>query len=143
MIRNAAKAGIRAQVQHVDPRRGALRTDAWARRRHLQHLRLRQGEQEPPLTEAGRITEEMSWDRITYFLKRVMPVAEEYKSGWPATRTIRGCPATRVPRVNRVLGSVDGLKRFISIVPSQYHGLNLCQGTVSEMLKNGARRSMT
>jgi mannonate dehydratase len=30
---------------------------------------------------------------------------------------------------------VDGLKKFISISPSPYHGLNFCQGTVSEMLE--------
>jgi mannonate dehydratase len=40
--------------------------------------------------------------------------------------------------VHRVLGSVDGLKRFIEINPSPYHGLNFCQGTVSEMLKDPA-----
>ncbi len=38
--------------------------------------------------------------------------------------------------VHRVLGNVDGLKKFIAITPSPYHGLNFCQGTVSEMLKN-------
>jgi mannonate dehydratase len=37
--------------------------------------------------------------------------------------------------VHRVLGSVDGLKKFISLSDSPYHGLNFCQGTVSEMLK--------
>jgi mannonate dehydratase len=36
--------------------------------------------------------------------------------------------------VHRVLGSVAGLKRFIEIRPSLFHGLNFCQGTVSEML---------
>ena len=36
--------------------------------------------------------------------------------------------------VDRVLGTVDGLKKFISIKESPYHGLNFCQGTVSEML---------
>ena len=36
--------------------------------------------------------------------------------------------------VNRVLGTVDGLKKFIAIQESPYHGLNFCQGTVSEML---------
>ena len=36
--------------------------------------------------------------------------------------------------VETVLGSVDGLKRFITISPSAYHGFNFCQGTVSEML---------
>ena len=33
-----------------------------------------------------------------------------------------------------MLGTVDGLKRFITIQESPYHGLNFCQGTVSEML---------
>jgi len=34
---------------------------------------------------------------------------------------------------------VDGLKKFIEIEPSPYHGLNFCQGTVAEMLdKPGA-----
>jgi len=34
-----------------------------------------------------------------------------------------------------VLGSVDGLKRFVDMVDSPYHGLNFCQGTVAEMLQ--------
>ena len=37
--------------------------------------------------------------------------------------------------VPRVLGSVDGLKRFLDLAPSKYHGLNFCQGSVAEMLK--------
>ena len=35
-----------------------------------------------------------------------------------------------------MLGTVDGLKRLVSIKESPYHGLNFCQGTVSEMLAN-------
>jgi mannonate dehydratase len=31
---------------------------------------------------------------------------------------------------------VDGLKKFVAIAPSKYHGLNFCQGTVAEMLKD-------
>jgi len=38
--------------------------------------------------------------------------------------------------VNRVLGTVDGLKKFIAIQQSPHHGLNFCQGTVCEMLEN-------
>ena len=41
--------------------------------------------------------------------------------------------------VDRVLGSVEGLKQFIELYPSAYHGLNFCQGTVSEMLENPAK----
>ena len=38
--------------------------------------------------------------------------------------------------VDTVLGSVEGLKRFVAIRESPYHGLNFCQGTVSEMLQD-------
>jgi mannonate dehydratase len=41
--------------------------------------------------------------------------------------------------VDRVLGTVDGLKRFIAIRESPYHGLNFCQGTVAEMLRDPGR----
>ena len=35
-----------------------------------------------------------------------------------------------------MLGTVNGLKKFVSIKESPYHGLNFCQGTVSEMLQD-------
>ena len=66
----------------------------------------------------------------------MVPVAEEAKvrialhpqdPAMPKETGFRG--------VHTVLGSVDGLKRFVNIVPSPYHGLNFCQGTVSEMLE--------
>ena len=100
--------------------------------------------QEPPLTEAGPTSADMMWERITYFLKRVVPVAEQNKvkmachphdPGMPADKGFRG--------VHRVLGSVAGLKRFIEINASPYHGLNFCQGTVSEMLKDPNRELPT
>jgi mannonate dehydratase len=36
--------------------------------------------------------------------------------------------------VKRVMGTVDGLKKFVQMHESPYHGLNFCQGTVTEML---------
>jgi mannonate dehydratase len=41
--------------------------------------------------------------------------------------------------VTRVLGTVEGLKRFVVTHESPYHGLNFCQGTVAEMLDEPAR----
>jgi mannonate dehydratase len=35
--------------------------------------------------------------------------------------------------IHCVLGSVEGLKKLVSICESPYHGLNFCQGTVAEM----------
>jgi mannonate dehydratase len=95
--------------------------------------------QEPPLTEAGRVTAEMMWERITYFLNRVIPVAARNKVKMACHPHDPGMPAdTGFRGVHRVLGSVEGLKRFVEINASPYHGLNFCQGTVSEMLSHPA-----
>lgn len=86
------------------------------------------------LTEAGPVSPEDMWANIEYFLERVVPVAEEARVRLachphdPAVPHVGGLRG-----VHCVLGSVDGMKRFIEIMPSAYHGLNFCQGTVSEM----------
>lgn len=141
MIRNAAKAGI-PMLKYNLTLLGVVRTPSTPGRGGATYSTFvyDQAKQDPPLTEAGPVSEEMMWERITYFLKRVLPVAEEYKvkmachphdPGMPKDRGFRG--------IHRVLGSVDGLKRFIRIVDSPYHGLNFCQGTVSEMLEHPGR----
>ncbi|MBI3909324.1 MAG: mannonate dehydratase [Armatimonadetes bacterium] len=138
MIRNVAKAGIPA-VKYNLTLLGVVRTAPTPGRGGAQYSTFvyEKAEQDPPLTEAGPVSEEMMWERITYFLERVVPVAEKcrvrmachpHDPGMPRDRGFRG--------VQRVLGSVDGLKRFIEIAPSEYHGLNFCQGTVAEMLEN-------
>jgi mannonate dehydratase len=38
--------------------------------------------------------------------------------------------------VTRVLSTVAGLKKFVQMRESPYHGLNFCQGTVAEGLEN-------
>ena len=137
MIRNAAKAGI-PMLKYNMSILGVVRTESTPGRGGCTYSTFdlsRAANKDEP-TEAGKVSEEQAWDRITYFLKRVIPVAEEYKvkvachphdPGMPRDVGFRG--------VHRVLGNVDGLKKFISINPSPYHGLNFCQGTVSEMLK--------
>ena len=137
MIRNAAKAGIPALKYNLTIL-GVVRTESTKGRGRAVYSTFvyDQAKQEPPLTEAGRATEAIMWERITYFLKRVIPVAEEYKVRMACHQHDPGMPRPQGFRgVDRVLGSVDGLKRFIEITPSPYHGLNFCQGTVSEMLK--------
>jgi len=142
MIRNASRAGIPALKYNLTIL-GVVRTAPTRGRGGALYSTFvyEQARQDPPLTEAGPVSAEQMWERITYFLKRVVPVAEEYKvrlachphdPGMPADKGFRG--------VHRVLGSVEGLKRFIEIVPSPYHGLNFCQGTVAEMLENPAQQ---
>lgn len=92
--------------------------------------------QDPPLTAAGPVDADTYWERITYFLDRVVPVAAEHKVRLACHPQDPGMPTGKGWRgVETVLGSVDGLKRFIAIAESPFHGLNFCQGTVAEMLE--------
>lgn len=79
------------------------------------------------------VSAETVWEGITYFLERVVPVAEKagvrlacHPQDPPTPPGFRGMP--------RALGTVEGLKRFVSIAESDYHGLSFCQGSVAEML---------
>lgn len=136
MIRNAARAGI-PMLKYNMSILGVVSTEpvtsrGGAKSRAFSYAKAKQ---EPPLTEAGPVNEDVYWERITYFLKRVMPVADEYKMKLACHPHDPGMPKDKGYRgVHTVLGSVDGLKKFLAIVNSPNHGLNFCQGTVSEML---------
>ena len=90
------------------------------------------------LTDAGVVTADMYWERLTYFLDRVVPVANEYKV------RIANHPNDSIPPpggyrgVDPVLATPAGLKRYVTIRDSPYHGLNLCLGVLSEMMMNPA-----
>lgn len=45
-------------------------------------------------------------------------------------------PPEGVQGITRVLDNVEGLKKFVSIQDSPYHGFNLCLGSVAEMLQD-------
>ncbi len=79
---------------------------------------------------------ELFWERITYFLERVIPVATEYKVKMACHPHDPGVPSGGYRGVERVLGTVDGLKQFIEIAESPYHGLNFCVGTIASNLQN-------
>jgi mannonate dehydratase len=137
MIKNCAAAGIPGIKYNMSilgvlrtgrvPGRGDATYSAWS---------LKTAHPETPLTRAGRVTADRFWERITYFLDRVIPVADEYKVRMACHPQDPGVPPEGYQGVDRVLGTVDGLKKFLSIKESPYHGLNFCQGTVSEMLQD-------
>ena len=88
---------------------------------------------DPPLP-TGPVNADMFWERIEYFIQRVIPVAEEFKVRMGCHQHDPGMPPGIGYRgIDRVLGSIAGVKRFIALHPSPFHGLNFCQGTISEM----------
>ena len=84
----------------------------------------------------GPIDAEEMWGRIEYFLKAVVPVAAEAKVKLSCHPPDPPVPADNPWKIAQVLDTVDGLKKFVSICDSDYHGLTFCQGTISEMLRN-------
>jgi mannonate dehydratase len=91
-----------------------------------------------PLTRAGTVDAARFWERITYFLDAVVPVAAQHKIRLACHPHDPGVPPAGYQGVDRVLGTVEGLKKFITIRENPYHGLNFCQGTVCEMLQQPA-----
>ncbi len=80
-----------------------------------------------------------TWERLEYVLTRIVPVAEEYKVKLACHPQDPPAPPDIAQGTSVALGTVDGLKRFLSIAESDYHGLCFCQGTVCEMLQDPGR----
>jgi len=85
----------------------------------------------PVLPDVGEHSAEQLWERLEYFLKAVVPVAEEVgvrlsvHPNDPPPPVFRGCA--------QILGSIEGLKRVIDIVPSPANGITWHTGCMTEM----------
>jgi len=134
LIENLARAGIPAAKYNLNII-GIPRTPDEPGRGGSMNASFRwdKADHDAPPTKIGTLSEDENWERIDYFLERVVPVAE-------AAKIRLAChphdpytpPGYR--GVTRVLGTVEGLKKFVQMRESPYHGLNFCQGTVGEML---------
>jgi mannonate dehydratase len=140
MIRNCAAAGIPCLKYNMSIL-GVLRTGRTPGRGDTSYasFKLADARADPPLTKAGEVGADRYWERITYFLERVIPVANEYKVRMACHPNDSMTPPEGYQGVHAVLSTVDGLKKFVSIQESPYHGLNFCQGTVAEMLQDPGR----
>lgn len=82
-----------------------------------------------PLTEAGIVTEEQLWENLEYFMQRIVPVAEQAKVKLALHPD--DPPITPIRGVSRILRSAAALQRAIDLVPSEFNGITLCQGTLA------------
>ena len=84
-----------------------------------------------PLTEYGIVNMDKMWDNWEYFIKRVIPVAEEadvrlaLHPDDPPVPSLRG--------IARPFTSFEAFKRVIDTVDSEYNGLSFCMGCWAEM----------
>ena len=140
MIRNCAAAGIPCLKYNMSIL-GVLRTGRKPGRADTSYsyFTLADAKADPPLTRAGVVSPDTYWERISYFLERVIPVANEFKVRMACHPNDSMTPPEGYQGVHAVLSTVEGLKKFVSIQESPCHGLNFCQGTVSEMLQDPGR----
>jgi mannonate dehydratase len=85
----------------------------------------------PPLPEEGAHNLEEMWANITYFLKAVIPVAEQ--SGVRLALHPNDPPAPLSRGSEQIMGTVEGWKRLIEIVKSPSNGITFDCGVTREM----------
>ena len=87
--------------------------------------------QRGPLTEHGEVGEDLLWKALEYFLKAVVPVAEE--SGVKLAMHPCDPPLSPIRGIGRIMTSPENFQRLIDLVPSPNNGLTFCQGCFTEM----------
>ena len=84
-----------------------------------------------PLTQYGEVSKETMWKNLEYFLRAVIPEAEQLGMKLamhpddPQVDSIRG--------ISRIMTTVDNFKRLVDLYPSPSNGITMCQGNFSLM----------
>lgn len=77
------------------------------------------------------MTDEQSWDNLTYFPEAVIPTAEA--AGVKLALHPDDSPISPIAGMARVFRSYAALKRLIEIVPSDLNCLTFCVGAITAM----------
>ncbi len=89
------------------------------------------------LSESGAVSRDEVFERASYFLERIMPVAEE--NGIQMACHLNDPPSPVMNNVEKWNWPVfEGLKRFSELVDSPFHGFNFCCGVAAEGLEKPA-----
>jgi mannonate dehydratase len=84
-----------------------------------------------PLTEYGAVGEDQMWDALEYFLKAVVPVAEQ--AGVKLAMHPDDPPLSPIRGLGRIMRSIDNYQRLLDLYPSPMNGIALCQGNFTLM----------
>ncbi|MBI2951975.1 mannonate dehydratase [bacterium] len=131
-IRNMGKAGIPILGYHWMPNR-VWRTSATTPGRGGAQVTSFDMDlvKDAPLTHDRVFTEEEMWKNYEYFMKAVLPVAEE--AGVRLALHPDDPPVASLGGVARLFRDFEGFRRGMEIAPSPNSGLDFCVGCWSEM----------
>lgn len=83
------------------------------------------------ITDAGATTDEMMWENLEYFIKRIVPAAEaaEVKLAMHPDDP----PISPMWHLSRIMRSRENFERLFAIAPSSVNGMTFCQGCFAEL----------
>ena len=107
------------QLKHFDLRKESMDLPGWMAHYTTKELRAL-------LDAYSEIDDELLWSNLEYFLKRVVPVAEESGVKMAIHPDDPPWPVFNLPRI---ITSEAALDRFVKIVDSQSNGITFCTGS--------------
>jgi mannonate dehydratase len=140
-IEKAARVGVKVITYHwtVIPIRRNRKTPGRGGSTYA-GFRLEENWKELPEGKSGRVSSEEYWDRISYFLQKVIPEAKSLDVRMAChPYDPPGLPFGYQGADNWDSPSVfDAIKRYEAIVESPFNGFQLCLGTVAEGVRKPA-----
>lgn len=88
--------------------------------------------------EVPQVSAQAGWDAIEFLVEGLVPAAERAGVRLACHPHDPAYPEGGLNGIEHVVGSAEGLRRFLALSPSPCHGLNFCQGTVAEMFTEPA-----
>jgi D-mannonate dehydratase len=114
------------QIEKMDPLTGELNLPGWDSSYTKETLK-------EVFSEYAQITEEDLWNNLEYFLKEIIPVAEECDVKMAIHQDD---PPWSIFGLPRIITCEVNLDRMLSLVDSKYNGLTLCTGSLGVSVKN-------
>jgi mannonate dehydratase len=84
-----------------------------------------------PLTAYGEVSKEALWKNLEYFLKAVVPEAEQI--GMKLAMHPDDPQVDSIKGISRIMTTVDNFRKMVDLVPSPSNGITMCQGNFSLM----------
>ena len=113
-------------AKKMDPRTGELSLPGWDSSYTKEEL-------SDLLNEYKHIDEEKLWENLAYFIKKVIPVAEESKVKMAIHPDD---PPFSIFGLPRIITNKKNLERFIRLYDSPYNGLTMCLGSLGAVEEN-------